>query len=100
MTKPQAHSQGGLTLRKLVWATILFFLSLPVIPYLGRPVIRPCAPRSGAVRGPCDPPILSPTWMLPVFLTALAVAVLLLALLITLLLFRARDHYRRQQGTP
>jgi hypothetical protein len=71
--------------RKLVWMTILVFLSLPVIVYLGRPVIQPCAPRSGAVRGPCDPGVLSPTWMIPVFLTALAVAVLLVALLIIVL---------------
>jgi hypothetical protein len=86
--------------RKLVWTTILALLSLPVILYLGRPVVQPCAPRYGAVRGPCDPPTLSPTWMVPVFLTALAVAVLLLGLLIIVLLFRARGHYQRQQDNP
>jgi hypothetical protein len=84
--------------RKLVWATVLAFLSLPVIMYLGRPVVRPCSPRSGAVRGPCDPSVLSPTWIVPVFLTVLVLAVLLLAVLLTVLLLRARDHYRRQEG--
>jgi hypothetical protein len=84
--------------RTLAWATVLAFLSLAVILYPGRPVIRPCSPRSGAVRGPCDPSVLSPTWIVPVFLTVLGLAALLLALLLTVLLLRARDHYRRQEG--
>jgi hypothetical protein len=63
--------------RKLRWAALAAFLSLPAILYLGRPVTEGCAPKAG----PCDPfpPVsASPTWRGPVFFAALAAGILLL----------------------
>jgi hypothetical protein len=63
--------------KTLRWAALLALASLPVILYLGRPVNQPCGPEPGAVRSPCTPAVLSPTWVVPVFLTAFAMAFLL-----------------------
>ena len=84
--------------RKLAWVTVFAFLSLPMIAYVGRERIQPCVyPKSDAIRGPCDPAFNSPAWLVPVFLTVAAVAVLLLILLFAGLLFRLKDYYQRQQ---
>jgi hypothetical protein len=64
--------------KTLRWAAFGAFLSLPVILYVGRPVNQPCLPGPGIVDSPCDPLRVSPTWLGPVFLTALAVGILLL----------------------
>jgi hypothetical protein len=61
--------------RKLRWAALAAFLSLPAILYLGSPVTEGCASKAG----PCDPfPPASPTWFGPVFFAALAAGILLL----------------------
>jgi hypothetical protein len=63
--------------KALRWAALLAFLSLPVILFLGRPVDEGCPPPVDQI---CDPNHVSPTWVGPVLLTALGIAVLLLLL--------------------
>jgi hypothetical protein len=60
---------------KLRWASLASLLSLPVIMYLGRPVMEECPP---SVISPCDPLEVSPTWVGPALFIALALAILLL----------------------
>jgi len=60
--------------KMLRWAALLVLLSLPLILFLGRPVTHPCGFEPGEVRSPCTPAVLSPRWLVPVFITALAVA--------------------------
>jgi hypothetical protein len=67
---------GSFMVKKLRWAGLLGFLSLPVILYLGRPVQSGC---EGA-RGPCDPLRISPSWLGPAVLAALGATFLFLLL--------------------
>ena len=72
------------TLRR---AAVVALLSLPVILYLGRPVNWPCESEPGVAISPCDPLHVSPTWMVPVFITALATALVLSLIVVGLAVY-------------
>jgi hypothetical protein len=63
--------------RKLRWASLVTLLSLPVIMFLGRPVTEGCPPER-PMYTPCDPLQVSPAWVGPALLMALALAILIL----------------------
>jgi hypothetical protein len=63
--------------KRLRWAALVAFLSLPVILYFGRP--RPCVGDPTLQVLQCDPPTVDyPSWRGPVSFTVLAAGILLL----------------------
>lgn len=61
--------------RVLRRAALVAFLSLPLILFLGRPTHQPCESPPGTPRTPCDPLSVGPSWLVPVFFTALALTI-------------------------
>jgi hypothetical protein len=79
----------------LRWAALVAFLSLPVIVFLGRPVDQGCSP---PVHNPCDPYHVSPTWMVPVFITALAIALVLSLIVVGLAVYQRSGRTQTQSN--
>jgi hypothetical protein len=59
------------------WCAFAVLLCLPLILYLGRPVDQSCLDDGRSI---CDPLHVSASWLVPVLLGDLALAVLLLVL--------------------
>jgi hypothetical protein len=82
--------------KMLRWVALLALLSLPLILFLGRPEPQPCGFEPGEVRSPCTPAVLSPRWLVTVFITALAVAFALSLIVVGLAIYERWGRPRPQ----